>query len=299
MSRSRSATTSTKAASASKPRRSMAAIVQHGTQQRSSEGRAQEIAAVQSGKYGKLLVSKGYCCKPRWSIGTKPDRKPAIGTRFQHLARPSARAAVSRQPRTVQLALVLGHRQRRHRQPGGPRNGRGPLGDQGFDIAQERVEPGRPFRVDDEGAADQGQTPNIQMAVFEFGDALLVFEVRGLVGGKSELPNKFDNEFYTTDGMIRDGMFYPSGSTEGQKDRGPRGPRHAGRSVRQLHSCRAQPQGRGRERERRSGPLLGGALPPGQHFVSSRQADAVRQAPVGRWAIISKWSHRLTLCGTT
>ena len=36
-------------------------IVQHGTQQRSSGGRANEILAVQSGKFGKLLVSKGYC----------------------------------------------------------------------------------------------------------------------------------------------------------------------------------------------------------------------------------------------
>src|SRR5262249_13961040 len=40
-------------------------LLQHGTQQRSSAGRASEIAAVQSGKYGKLLVSKGYCGKPR------------------------------------------------------------------------------------------------------------------------------------------------------------------------------------------------------------------------------------------
>ncbi|MDP7302654.1 MAG: Gfo/Idh/MocA family oxidoreductase, partial [Pirellulaceae bacterium] len=51
-------------------------VVQHGTQQRSDGGRASEIAAIQSGKYGKLLVSKGYCCKPRWSIGFKPT-KPA------------------------------------------------------------------------------------------------------------------------------------------------------------------------------------------------------------------------------
>ena len=51
-------------------------IVQHGTQNRSSQGKANEIAAVQSGKYGKLLVSKGYCCKPRWSIGHKPLATP-------------------------------------------------------------------------------------------------------------------------------------------------------------------------------------------------------------------------------
>src|SRR5262245_19514301 len=43
-------------------------IVQHGTQNRSSQSRANEIAAVQSGKYGRLRVSKGYCCKERWSI---------------------------------------------------------------------------------------------------------------------------------------------------------------------------------------------------------------------------------------
>src|SRR5262245_6513043 len=34
-------------------------MLQHGTQQRSDPGRAGEIAAVQSGKYGRLLVSKG------------------------------------------------------------------------------------------------------------------------------------------------------------------------------------------------------------------------------------------------
>ena len=51
-------------------------MVQHGTQARSSNSRASEIAAVQSGKYGKLTVSKGYCCKPRWSIGKKANEKP-------------------------------------------------------------------------------------------------------------------------------------------------------------------------------------------------------------------------------
>src|SRR5687768_4750586 len=51
-------------------------VVQHGTQNRSSEGKAREIAIVHSGKYGKLRVSKGYCCKPRWSIGFKEVEKP-------------------------------------------------------------------------------------------------------------------------------------------------------------------------------------------------------------------------------
>src|SRR4029077_15764700 len=57
-------------------------LVQHGTQQRSDESRANEIAAVQSGKYGRLLVSKGYCCKPRWSIGHKPPETPPSDLAF-------------------------------------------------------------------------------------------------------------------------------------------------------------------------------------------------------------------------
>jgi hypothetical protein len=60
---------------------------------------------------------------------------------------------------------------------------------------------------------DQGQTPNTQMAVFEYGDALLVFEVRGLVDKPKDSPFKFKvaNEYYTTEGMITDGRFYPRG----------------------------------------------------------------------------------------
>src|SRR5512143_1467586 len=38
-------------------------IVQHGTQSRSSEGWARQVAAIASGKYGKLLVSKGAASK--------------------------------------------------------------------------------------------------------------------------------------------------------------------------------------------------------------------------------------------
>ena len=45
-------------------------IVQHGTQSRSSSGWAKQVAAVASGKYGKLLVSKGYASKVRWSVGS-------------------------------------------------------------------------------------------------------------------------------------------------------------------------------------------------------------------------------------
>jgi hypothetical protein len=67
------------------------------------------------------------------------------------------------------------------------------------------------------GYEDQGQTPNTQMAVFEFGDVLLVFEVRGLVGKHDAFPQRVENEYYTDAGMIREGQFHPRGGGKPEK----------------------------------------------------------------------------------
>ena len=64
-------------------------VVQHGTQQRSESSRAAEIAALQAGKWGKLLVSKAYVCKPRWSIGFKPDEPAPATLDFDHWIGPA------------------------------------------------------------------------------------------------------------------------------------------------------------------------------------------------------------------
>lgn len=191
-------------------------VVQHGTQQRSSLERAQEIAAVQSGKYGKLLVSKGYCCKPRWSIGTKPTEAPPAELDFNLWLGPA--------PEQSYHANLV------------PYNwhwfwdtGNGDIGNQGvheMDVARWAI-PGATlpksvwslggrFAFDPDGKSDQGQTPNMQMSVFDYGDALLVFEVRGLVGEKTGTPNKVLNEYYTSEGVIRDSKFYRHGSEQGE-----------------------------------------------------------------------------------
>ena len=80
------------------------------------------------------------------------------------------------------------------------------------------------------------------MAVFDYGDALLVFEVRGLVGDKSGLPNKVANEFYTTDGVIRDGKFYPQRQrARARRSTGPRRTsRPAARSAASSHAVRSR-----------------------------------------------------------
>ena len=51
-------------------------IVQHGTQSRSSHDWALAAAAIQSGKLGKLLVSRALCYKPRGQHRRQTDHEP-------------------------------------------------------------------------------------------------------------------------------------------------------------------------------------------------------------------------------
>jgi predicted dehydrogenase len=179
-------------------------LVQHGTQQRSSSFRANEIAAVQSGKYGRLLVSKGYCCKPRWSIGRKQPTTPPEQLAFDLWLGPAPK-----QPYHPNLVHYNWHWFWDF--------GNGEIGNQGvheIDVARWAIPHATlPTRVWSLGGRfayqDQGQTPNTQMAVYEFGDVKLVFEVRGLVGKDKRFGFKVLNEYYTNEGKITGGQFYP------------------------------------------------------------------------------------------
>ncbi|MHC4597140.1 MAG: Gfo/Idh/MocA family oxidoreductase, partial [Planctomycetota bacterium] len=70
--------------------------------------------------------------------------------------------------------------------------------------------------VDGPNFTDQGQTPNMELSVFDYGQTLLVFETRGLVGRHNEWPRKITNEFFLEEGAIIGGKFYPWGSSQGQ-----------------------------------------------------------------------------------
>ncbi|MGD9724277.1 MAG: Gfo/Idh/MocA family protein [Pirellulales bacterium] len=186
-------------------------VVQHGTQQRSDVERAGEIAAVQSGRYGKLLVSKGYCCKPRWTIGNKPIESPPSQLDFNLWLGPAPE-----QPYHANLLPYNWH--------WFWDTGNGDIGNQGvheIDVARWAIKdatlPKSVWSLGGRfGYEDQGQTPNTQMAVFDYGDVTLLFEVRGLVENKERgsVPRNVSNEYYTTDGMIREGMFYRNGGAE-------------------------------------------------------------------------------------
>ena len=187
-------------------------IVQHGTQSRSGPEWARIAEVVKSGKYGKLLVSRGLCYKRRDSIGVKPNSEP---------------------PHELDYDLWLGPA------PAHPFNGNyvhynwhwfwdfgnGDIGNQGvheMDKARWMI-PGAtwPKSVLSLGGRfgykDQGQTPNTQIALFDYGDAQLIFEVRGLkTPPYNHLRQGVGNTVHLDEGMIADGKFYPKGSDRGE-----------------------------------------------------------------------------------
>ncbi|HEY2838279.1 MAG TPA: Gfo/Idh/MocA family oxidoreductase [Pirellulales bacterium] len=196
-------------------------IVQHGTQSRSSSGWAGAVEFIKSGAAGKLLVSRALCYKPRGSIKTQPPTNPPEPLDFNIWLGPAPQQAYHNN-------LV-------------PYNwhwfwdtGNGDIGNQGvhqMDIARWGI-PGAtlPKSVLSLGGRfgyeDQGQTPNTQISVMDFGDAQLIFEVRGLRTQPYRDPKKgVDNLFHCENGIVTEGKFFPNGSDKPQDIPGaPRGP---------------------------------------------------------------------------
>ena len=188
-------------------------IVQHGTQQRAGGG-ARWAALVQSGRYGRLLIAKGYCCKPRWSIGYKPLTAPPPELDFNLWLGPAPE-----QPFHENLVHYNWHWFWDF--------GNGDIGNQGvheMDLARWAIGGTLPRSVvslggryvDGPDFKDQGQTPNQLVTILDFGSALLLFETRGLVGRHPRWPQKVANELYFEAGVVRDGKFFPKGNTTGE-----------------------------------------------------------------------------------
>ena len=184
-------------------------IVQHGTQSRSDARWARQIAAVRSGEYGKLLIAYGYASKPRGSIGFKQPKDPPKELNFDIWLGPA-----SKQPYHENIVHYNWHWFWDF--------GNGEIGNQGvhqMDIARWSMPAGaQPRSVISLGGRfgykDQGQTPNTQLTIIDFGDAKLFFEDRGLVDGKTA---KVADEFYMEGGVIKDGNFFPTGKTKGER----------------------------------------------------------------------------------
>ncbi len=214
-------------------------IVQHGTQSRSSTDWAQLAEIAASGRYGKLLVSRALCYKSRKSIGVKPNAQP---------------------PEALDYSLWLGPALTH------PFNenyvhynwhwfwpfGNGDIGNQGvhqMDIARWMI-PGDaalPKTVYSLGGRfgyeDQGETPNTQVAVMDYGNGgpSLIFEVRGL-DTDGYLGEKVGNILHFEEGVVAGGKFTPKGSDKAEKlpkvdaTRGPGGENHFANFIAAVRS---------------------------------------------------------------
>ena len=191
-------------------------IVQHGTQSRSSRDWALAAAAIQSGKLGKLNVSRALCYKPRGSIGVKPNTAPPEQVDFDIWLGPAPK-----QPYHANLVHYNWHWFWDF--------GNGDIGNQGvhqMDIARWLIPAASsnghsasatfPKTVLSLGGRfgyrDQGETANTQITVMDYGDTQLIFEVRGLNTGPFK-GQKVGNIAHLDEGIIAEGKFYPNGKT--------------------------------------------------------------------------------------
>lgn len=150
-------------------------IVQTGTQSRSNTGMQEAIQYVQSGALGRLELARGLCYKWRPSIGHKSERDAPDGVHYDLWLGP---APV--RPFTENRFHYNWHWHWDY--------GNGDLGNQGIhqmdlcrwalqwpDLGESVVSYGGRF-----GYEDDGETANTQVCLHRRGDAMLVFEVRGL-----------------------------------------------------------------------------------------------------------------------
>ena len=151
-------------------------IVQTGTQSRSNTAYREALVWVAAGNLGKIRVARGLCYKRRKSIGKVSGPQPVPASIDYDLwCGPAPKGPLMRERLHYDWHWVWP-------------TGNGDLGNQGIhqmDIARwalgkNSLSP-RVFSVGARlGYVDDGETPNTQFIVHDYGDALLIFEVRGL-----------------------------------------------------------------------------------------------------------------------
>ena len=211
-------------------------IVQHGTQNRSNMAKANVMDVIKSGQLGKLLVSRGLCYKNRPSIGTKQTKPAPKELDFNLWLGPAAE-----QPYHENLVHYNWH--------WFWEIGNGDIGNQGvheMDLARWAI-PGAtlPKSVISVGGRfaykDQGQTANTQIAVMDFGETQLIFEVHHKTTTTFQ-GQGVGNVYHLEAGTIAGTTFYPKGSDKAaplpkvETTRGPGGDEHFANFIAAVRS---------------------------------------------------------------
>ncbi len=184
-------------------------ICQAGTQSRSSTGMRAAMEFLHAGKLGKVRLARGLCYKLRGSIGKVKEPTPVPKSCDYNLwCGPAPMKPLMRESLHYDWHWQWDY-------------GNGDIGNQGIhEMDKARWGLGKnelPKSVLSFGGrfayVDDGQTPNTQVAVFDYGDCQLVFEVRGLPSD-SPYPEKISkkegrrganfvgNLFYGSEGVL-------------------------------------------------------------------------------------------------
>ena len=156
-------------------------ICQAGTQIRSNPGIRQAIEFIRAGELGRCTVARGLCYKTRNTIGLcGGPQQPPRTMDYNLWCGPASNAPPRRNSRSFGTVHYDWHWIWEY--------GNGDLGNQGIhqmdvarwglgksELPRSVISLGGRF-----GYEDDGQTPNTQMAVMDYGDSELIFEVRGL-----------------------------------------------------------------------------------------------------------------------
>jgi predicted dehydrogenase len=178
-------------------------MVQIGSQSRSMTHKIKAMQLLHDGVIGQVYLAKGLCFKWRPSIGHKPDEPTPPGLDWDKFLGPA--------PMRPYNELRF-----RYNWHWFWDTGNGDIGNQGIhemDIARWGLgKPGLPKRVVSTGGKmvfkDDQETPNTQIATFDYGDAELMFEVRGLSTGdegglgSDRSGNVIGNLFYGSEGWM-------------------------------------------------------------------------------------------------
>lgn len=177
-------------------------IVQVGSQGRSSPNRRKAMQLLHEGVIGRLYMAKGLCFNRRKSIGRVADSPVPAGLDWDRFLGPAPLRPFNQLRYDYNWHWFWD-------------TGNGDIGNQGvhqLDIAHWGLgRKGLPRSVFSSGGKyiydDDQETPNTQLAIFDYGDAQIVFEVRGLLTGTeggmaNPGANSVGDLFYGSDGWM-------------------------------------------------------------------------------------------------
>ena len=176
-------------------------MVQIGSQSRSMPHKQKAIDLLHQGIIGKVYLAKGLCYKRRVSIGHKDDSPTPPGVDWSMFLGPAPMRAFNELRFKYNWHWFWD-------------TGNGDIGNQGvheMDVARWGLGKDMPKSVVSSGGkyayTDDQETPNTQIATFDYGDSEIMFEVRGLITGdegglKVRGNNTIGNLFYGSEGYM-------------------------------------------------------------------------------------------------